>query len=106
MRWSEIQAVAGVEELFDTLVVFENYPVGLDADAGPDAASWGGVRLAGISGQDATHYPLVLTALPGERLTLRLSYRSDLFERAAVEAMAERLIRLLEAAVEIGRAHV
>ena len=98
---SEIQGLAGLGELFDTLVVFENYPVALAADAGP----FGGVRLAGISGQDATHYPLVLTALPGERLTLRLSYRSDLFDRADVEVMAERLIRLLEAAVaEPGRA--
>src|SRR6195256_3590036 len=92
---SELQGLAGLGELFDTLVVFENYPVALDADA----AAGGGVRLAGISGQDATHYPLVLSALPGERLTLRLSYRSDLFDRADVEALAARLTRLLEAAV-------
>ena len=98
---SEIQGLAGLGELFDTLVVFENYPVAVEADA----AAGGGVRLAGISGQDATHYPLVLTALPGERLTLRLSYRGDLFDRADVEVMAARLIRLLEAAVaEPGRA--
>ena len=37
--------------------------------------------------------------MPGERLRLRLDYRPDLFERASVEAMAERLVRLLEAAV-------
>ena len=42
----------------------------------------GGLRLAEISGQDATHYPLALTALPGERLRLRLTYRADLFDRA------------------------
>ena len=37
--------------------------------------------------------------VPGERLRLRLDYRGDLFDRASVEAMAGRLVRLLEAAV-------
>ena len=86
----------GLGELFDTLVVFENYPVAVAADAG---GCGGGCDLPGSAVQDATHYPLVLTALPGERLTLRLSYRGDLFDRADVEALAARLIRLLEAAV-------
>ena len=36
---------------------------------------------------------------PGETLQLRLDYRPDLFERADVEAIGRRLIRLLEAAV-------
>ena len=74
---AEIQGLAGLGELFDTLVVFENYPVdrdGLAADAG-------GLRLGDVSGRDATHYPLSLAAMPGERLQLRLDYRPDLFER-------------------------
>ena len=49
--------------------------------------------------RDATHYPLSLVAVPGEQLRLRLDYRSDLFDRESVEALAERLVRLLEAAV-------
>jgi non-ribosomal peptide synthetase component F len=57
------------------------------------------VRLTRFSGVDATHYPLSLAAHAGERLQLRLSYRPDLFERASVEALAARLVRLLEAAV-------
>src|SRR5262249_57818098 len=36
---------------------------------------------------------------PGEQLRLRLDYRPDLFDRASVEALAGRFIRLLEAAV-------
>ena len=38
-------------------------------------------------------------AVPGERLRLRLEYRPDLFDRASVEALTERFIRLLEAVV-------
>src|SRR5271166_6797766 len=93
---AEIQSAVGLGELFDTLVVFENYP--LD-ESGRAAAQAGGLRLAGVSGQDATHYPLGLMAIPGERLRLRFDYRPDLFERASVEALAGRFIRVLEGAV-------
>ena len=81
---AEIQSLAGLGELFDTLVVFENYPV----DRGSLSADAGGLRLTNVRGHDATHYPLSLMAAPGERLGLRLDYRPDLFERASVEALA------------------
>ena len=82
-------------ELFDTLVVFENYPVdrtGLAADAA-------GVRLGRVSGHDATHYPLSLMVRPGDELQLRLDYRPDLFDRGSIATLGTRLIRLLEGAV-------
>ncbi|HEY1245901.1 MAG TPA: amino acid adenylation domain-containing protein, partial [Hyphomicrobiaceae bacterium] len=117
---AEIQAQAGLGELFDTLFVFENYPVAraalataggelrLDGISGRDATHYPlslaaapgerlELRLDGISGRDATHYPLSLAAAPGERLELRLSYRGDVFDRAAVEALGARLVRLLQA---------
>src|SRR6266849_6481213 len=87
--------LAGLGELFDTLAVFENYP--LDRDS--LSAEAGGLRLSNVRGHDATHYPLSLMAVPGERLELRLDYRPDLFDRASVEALAGRLVRVLEAAV-------
>ena len=63
------------------------------------AAEAAGLRLTGISGHDATHYPLSLLAAPGERLRLRLDYRADLFERASRRRPSrERLDRLLTAA--------
>src|SRR5580765_299131 len=66
---SEIQSAMGLGELFDTLVVFENYP--LDGGVGPSAENNDGLRLVGVSGRDATHYPLGLMAIPGEELRLR-----------------------------------
>src|SRR6266542_2173685 len=92
---AEVQQLVGLGELFDTLVVFENYPVA----RGSLSAAAGGVRLSHASGHDATHYPLSLMVAPGERLELRLDYRPDLFERASVEALADRLLRVLEGAV-------
>src|SRR6202047_4567432 len=92
---AEIQSAIGLGELFDTLVVFENYPVEVTSAS----LTAGELRLTGVSGHDATHYPLGLMALPGERLRLRLDYRPDLFERASVAGIGERLIRVLRAAV-------
>ena len=92
---AEIQSLAGLGELFDTLVVFENYPVDRSALAQPVA----GLALTSVEGHDATHYPLSLVAVPAERLRLRLQYRTDLFERSTVEAIGRRLAALLEAVV-------
>ncbi|MES4909611.1 MULTISPECIES: condensation domain-containing protein, partial [unclassified Streptomyces] len=90
---SRIQRVSGHDELFDTVVVFENYPVESAASAALDE----GVQVADISVRDATHYPVSLMVVPGQGLELRLDYQPDLFEREWVEALAGRLVRVLEA---------
>ncbi|MGW0778948.1 amino acid adenylation domain-containing protein, partial [Streptomyces sp. NPDC002835] len=92
---TDIQQATGHGELFDTLVVFENYP--LDADV---LEIGHGLTVTGIEGHDATHYPLILTAVPGERLQLRLDFRTDLFDTAAAEALMARLVRVLENAAQ------
>ncbi|WP_258382621.1 non-ribosomal peptide synthetase, partial [Streptomyces sp. NTH33] len=76
--------------LFDSIVVFENYPV----DDGLAAAH--GLRLTGLDGIETTNYPLSLVAYPGTELALRLGYDPDLFDAATVERMAEYLTVLLE----------
>jgi amino acid adenylation domain-containing protein len=68
-------------------------------DSNGYSADAGGLRLSSAAGHDATHYPLSLMVVPGDRLRLRLDYRGDLFDRPRIEALAERLVRLLEAAV-------
>src|SRR4029453_11311122 len=83
---AEIQQLAGSGALFDSLVVFENYPV----ERGGLSGAGGGLRLASVSGHDATHYPLSLMVAPSERLQLRLDYRPHLFGGAGVEAREGR----------------
>ena len=90
---SEIQRVTGLDKLFDTLMVFENYPV----DRSKLADQVGGLRLTSVEGYDTTHYPLTLIAIPGQQLRLRVQYRPDLFERSMAESISRRLLRLLEA---------
>ncbi len=85
---AHIQRLAGMGELFDTAIVFQNYP------AEPDH----GLRFT-VTDRDAPHYPVSLIACPGPPLQLRLTYRSDLFDHATIEFLAARLSRLLEAVV-------
>ncbi len=90
---SAIQRVAGVGELFDTLVVFESYPV--DADGLRRAEESGSLAVTGGDSADATHYPLTLAVDPGNaRLTLE--YRPDLFTDADAHTLLRRLTRVLE----------
>ena len=92
---AEVQGLAGVGELFDTVLVFENYP--LDA-SGLDAPAEGlAVRFA--AGRDASHYPLNLRVSPGERLQLRLEYGPDLFSAAAAAQIVNRVVGLMATVV-------
>nr|WSZ19645.1 amino acid adenylation domain-containing protein [Streptomyces canus] len=86
---ADIQRTTGLPELFDTLVVFENYP--LDDTAPADS-----LRITGTSGRDATHYPVTLVAFPGPRLRFRLAHRCDLFEDGWADAQLGHLVRILE----------
>ncbi|MFF1423092.1 amino acid adenylation domain-containing protein, partial [Streptomyces sp. NPDC058280] len=93
---TDIQKWVGGGELFDTTVVFENYPVDRNGAALPAA----GLRTTSIAGHDAIHYPLnLIAAHSGQHLQLRLDYRPDLFDRGSVERVAGSLVRLLEAVV-------
>ncbi|MFG3384112.1 amino acid adenylation domain-containing protein [Streptomyces sp. NPDC047999] len=87
-----IQKQAGGGELFDTLVVIENYPV--DPAARHESAD--GLRVAGVEARDATHYPLTLAVSLDERVELRLEHRPDLFDARRTAAVAERLVQTLE----------
>lgn len=56
----EILRAAGHAELFDTLTVVENYPLGAGS-YGPVA----GLEVAGVELRDAAHYPVSLAVRPG-----------------------------------------
>ncbi|MHB2050556.1 amino acid adenylation domain-containing protein, partial [Pseudomonas sp. VEM90] len=82
----------GGEALFDTLVVFDNYPV---AEALGQAG--GEVRFAALEHREHTHYPLTLAVGQGVELELHLSYDRGQFDDAAVAMLARHLAQLLDA---------
>ena len=92
---SEIQRVAGLGELFDTLMVYESYPID---EASLQAQSQQlSVGFHSHHGGDTSHYPLGLSAVPGERIRLGFSYRADVYTPAQVERLADSYTRILEA---------
>uniref|UniRef100_UPI00278BC1B5 non-ribosomal peptide synthetase n=1 Tax=Nocardia sp. CC227C TaxID=3044562 RepID=UPI00278BC1B5 len=93
---ADIQSAAGVGGLFDTLVVFESYPV--DADGlRAQAADIDGMAVTSLDAADATHYPLTLIAQLDSRLRIRAGYLRDLFDENTVRRIADRLVRVLHA---------
>ncbi|MFD5434091.1 non-ribosomal peptide synthase/polyketide synthase [Kitasatospora sp. NPDC127067] len=80
--------------LFDSLVVFENYPVD------EDAADAHGLRLRDLDGIETTNYPLTLLAYPGPELSLRLCYDPRLFDESTVRQLAGQLTAVLTALPE------
>ncbi|WRZ04763.1 amino acid adenylation domain-containing protein [Streptomyces sp. NBC_00385] len=95
---TDIQDASGHAELFDTVLVFENYPHDAgrltQADSGP--ADPGAVRVVAQRTTDHSHYPLTLVAIPGPALRFRLDHRPDVFDHAAAKTLGERLVRVLE----------
>ncbi|MET0400866.1 MAG: amino acid adenylation domain-containing protein, partial [Cystobacter sp.] len=91
--WSE---VARGTPLFESLVVFENYP--LDAAA----LSSSSLKVEDVRGFEATNYPLTLSVLPGDALRLRAVCDAGRFERAGVERVLGHWRNALLALTEPG----
>ncbi|MFE7620583.1 amino acid adenylation domain-containing protein, partial [Streptomyces sp. NPDC057496] len=89
---TDIQRVAGTGELFDTLVVFENYPLDPDTMQLPGT----GLRLTGVSSEETGHYPLTVVGVPGEELEVRLHFREELLPRTEAASVAEQLRTLAD----------
>ena len=89
---SEIHRVTGHDQLFDTLFVYENYPIDTAALSGDHE-----LAITEFTSREYNHYPLTVEALPGDELGLRVEYDTDVFDAASIEALIERLQRVLVA---------
>ncbi|HKN51283.1 MAG TPA: amino acid adenylation domain-containing protein, partial [Amycolatopsis sp.] len=89
---SRLQTYSGVPagaSLFDSLVVFENYPI--------ESATAHGLRLRDVDAVETTNYPLCVVASPGDRLSIDLGYDPDLFDPATAERFTRQLTGILDA---------
>ena len=89
---SEIHRITGHDQLFDTVFVYENYPIDTAALSGIN-----GLAITEFTGRESTHYPLTMAARPGNELGLRVEFDTDVFDAASIEALIERLQRVLVA---------
>ncbi|WP_446226308.1 amino acid adenylation domain-containing protein [Nocardia sp. IBHARD005] len=94
----DIQQAAGPAAVFDTLTVFESYPV--DKAALRRAIDIAGMRVTEVTARDSGHYPLTLVSHMDTQLHLRASYRPDLYARESAEEVLTRVVRVLDAVVD------
>ncbi|HKH47076.1 MAG TPA: non-ribosomal peptide synthase/polyketide synthase, partial [Thermoanaerobaculia bacterium] len=96
-RWSEVPRGLA---LFDSLVVFENYPVdpGHGTAPGDPEGNDGSLRIRGLQALQNTNYPLTLVgAMREESLLLRLAFDASRFTVPPVERALAHLATLLRA---------
>ncbi len=86
-KWSEIPAG---ERLFESIVVFENYP--LDASL---LRKNNGLTIDDIQAVEVTNYPLTVTAVPHSDLRILISYDCRCFDDAAVTRMLGHMRTIL-----------
>nr|WP_162562064.1 non-ribosomal peptide synthetase [Salinispora mooreana] len=90
---SDIQQATGLATLFDTLVLFESYPVdrtGID-EANADA----GLEIAGVQPFAGSHYPVTLTASTDPHLQLSMQYQQPHITTTTATTLAHRYTQLL-----------
>ncbi|MBB6274141.1 amino acid adenylation domain-containing protein/non-ribosomal peptide synthase protein (TIGR01720 family), partial [Pedobacter cryoconitis] len=88
---SEIQRLFGIGgDLFDTLMVFENYPVSETLDAQP----WK-LNVENISTQEHSNFPLGIIIAAGKEVSINFTYNS-LLEPGYVKAIASHFKVVLE----------
>ena len=90
----EIQRATNLPELFDSVVVFESYPV--DSTRLDEIQRRAGLTIGEVEPTDSSHYPAMLLVDPlDDRLRLRLSARPDLLPAALAERIPEMVAGLL-----------
>ncbi|BAY81673.1 peptide synthetase [Calothrix parasitica NIES-267] len=89
-QWSDLPNGIG---LFESLVIFENYPVSIDAVL----QGWSDdLEISQAKGFERTNYPLSLTVIPGAELSLRINYDSSCFDSKTIIRMLGHLETLLQ----------
>ncbi len=81
--------------LFESIVVFENYPV--DSTMKEQKLSF---EISDVRSNEETNYPLSLVAAAHETLTLEFAYEFPLFEDAVIRSMLLHLQNFLTAVAE------
>jgi surfactin family lipopeptide synthetase C len=93
-RWSGFSASV---PLFDSLVVFENYPVEQSLKQSLET-----LQIRNIQASEQTNYPLTLYAVADSQLCLRLLYDCDRFTQKTITQLLQQLETLLLGMVSQG----
>ncbi|HBW33510.1 non-ribosomal peptide synthetase [Anabaena sp. FACHB-709] len=78
--------------LFESLLVFENYPVSIESVIKTFDQT---LQIEDTQGFEKTNYPLTLTVIPGEELLFKVSYDVSYFDAATISRLLGHLETLL-----------
>lgn len=91
---NEIKNCTSVNELFDTLVAFENYPADSLQQEGVEQVSE--LTLSEVDSYEETNYGLTLIVHVDSNLHFKLDYKSELYEERIVNRLLPHLENILE----------
>ena len=86
-RWSPIP---GGTPLFDTIVIFENYPI-----AESLAARESSLTIDRVEAYEPNNYPMTFVVTPGESIGLKIMFDEDRFDRATIDRVLGHITTLL-----------
>ncbi|PAC33025.1 condensation domain-containing protein, partial [Caldifermentibacillus hisashii] len=94
-EYSSLVDIQGVSEvprgtpLFESLFVFENYPVG-------EMESITDLRIEEIQGKEQANYPFVLSAGPGEQIPFKIMFDRSKFDEDTIHRISGQLTYVLD----------
>ena len=92
---AELRAMGGVGEMYDTLLVYENFPTG-GMSAG-DQLAGSGVTFRPAAVESLTHFPIVLAAhMADQRLVLMVEVIDGAIGNTTAGALGQRLLATAE----------
>ncbi|MEK8104457.1 condensation domain-containing protein [Micromonospora sp. M12] len=98
VRLSDVIRTAGLGTLFDTGMVFENYPT--PPEELSESTSRADATVVGRQVKDGSHFALAMIASArAGQLRFRIDYRSSLFDQETVRRLADQLETWLRAVV-------
>ncbi|MCX6468631.1 MAG: amino acid adenylation domain-containing protein [Corynebacteriales bacterium] len=94
---AEIASATGDAAVFDTLVVYESFPLDRAAVAAAGAPT-SGLAIRGVTSADSTHYRLTLVAVPdGGEMVVRVKYLPSVFDDARIAQITDAVATLVDA---------
>jgi non-ribosomal peptide synthetase component F len=85
--WSEVERG---QPLFESIFVFENYPIGNVADL------YGDLRVGSVRAVERSNYPLTVWVIPDRELVLRIGYDKRRFHKEWISQLLQDYQTLLE----------
>ena len=88
-------AVPGGTPLFETILIFENYPVAASLAGASEALS-----VADVQAFEPNNYPMTFVVTPGDSIGLKIMFDAGRFDRTTIEQTLHHVMTLLAGLID------